>query len=111
MTTAVLAANEPVGIVIRDGGDVHRTPRILMWFWASEEEANTRRSGGSASSRRRFTTHLGAWPCAGPFPFQKVGGSRERELEKSPDGEGGSGHQVPQASRADPPPTSDPRLA
>jgi len=35
-----IAANEPVGIVIRDGGDVHRTPRILMWFWASEEEAN-----------------------------------------------------------------------
>jgi len=40
MATAVMAASEPVGIVIRDGGDVHRTPRILMWFWASEEEAN-----------------------------------------------------------------------
>jgi len=40
MTTAVIGANEPVGIVIRDGGDVRRAPRILMWFWASEEEAN-----------------------------------------------------------------------
>ena len=40
MATAILAASEPVGIVIRDGGEAHRTPRILMWFWASEEEAN-----------------------------------------------------------------------
>jgi len=40
MTTAVLAADEPVGIVIRDGSDAHRAPRILMWFWANEEEAN-----------------------------------------------------------------------
>jgi len=40
MATAVMAASEPVGIVIRDGGDVHRTPRILLWFWAREEEAN-----------------------------------------------------------------------
>ena len=40
MATAVLAATEPVGIVIRDGADVHRAPRILMWFWADEEEAN-----------------------------------------------------------------------
>jgi hypothetical protein len=40
MATSMLAASEPVGIVIRDGGDAHRTPRILMWFWASEEEAN-----------------------------------------------------------------------
>jgi hypothetical protein len=40
MATAVLAANEPVGIVIRDGGEVRRAPRILMWFWANEEEAN-----------------------------------------------------------------------
>jgi len=39
MATAVLAASEPVGIVIRNGGDPHRAPRILMWFWANEEEA------------------------------------------------------------------------
>jgi len=40
MTTAVMAANEPVGIVIRDGGNAPRVPKILMWFWANEEEAN-----------------------------------------------------------------------
>jgi hypothetical protein len=39
MTTAVLAANEPLGIVIRDGAEAHRAPRIMMWFWADEEEA------------------------------------------------------------------------
>jgi hypothetical protein len=39
MTTAVLPANEPMGIVIRDGAELRRAPRILMWFWASEEEA------------------------------------------------------------------------
>jgi len=40
MTTAVLTADEPMGIVIRDGGEQRRAPRILMWFWANEEEAN-----------------------------------------------------------------------
>ncbi len=41
MTTAVLAATgEPLGIVIRDGGEVLRPPRILMWLWANEEDAN-----------------------------------------------------------------------
>jgi len=40
MATAVLAsAGEPLGIVIRDGGEVLRPPRILMWLWANEEEA------------------------------------------------------------------------
>ncbi len=39
MTTAVMAADEPVGIVVRGGDDLPRAPRILMWFWASEEEA------------------------------------------------------------------------
>jgi len=39
MTTAVLAANEPMGIVVRDGSEAQRAPRILMWFWANEEEA------------------------------------------------------------------------
>jgi len=40
MTTAVLTADEPMGIVIRDGSEQRRAPRILMWFWANEEEAN-----------------------------------------------------------------------
>ncbi len=41
MTTAVMATtSEPLGIVVRDGGEALRPPRILMWFWASEEEAN-----------------------------------------------------------------------
>jgi hypothetical protein len=39
-TAAVSATVEPFGIVIRDGGDAPRPPRILMWFWASEEEAH-----------------------------------------------------------------------
>ena len=40
MATAVLATTgEPLGIVINDGGEASRPPRILMWFWASEEEA------------------------------------------------------------------------
>jgi hypothetical protein len=40
MATAVVAATaEPLGIVIHDGGAAPRPPRILMWFWANEEEA------------------------------------------------------------------------
>ncbi len=40
MATAVLATTgEPLGIVIRDGGETLRPPRILMWLWANEEEA------------------------------------------------------------------------
>ena len=40
MATAVLATSgEPLGIVIRDGGATLRPPKILMWFWATEEEA------------------------------------------------------------------------
>ena len=40
MATAVLATTgEPLGIVINDGGEASRPPRILMWFWANEEEA------------------------------------------------------------------------
>jgi hypothetical protein len=39
MTTAVLTADEPVGIVVRSGTETQRVPRILMWFWANEEEA------------------------------------------------------------------------
>jgi hypothetical protein len=40
MAAAVVSATvEPLGIVIRDGGAAPRPPRILMWFWADEEEA------------------------------------------------------------------------
>lgn len=40
MATAVLATTgEPLGIVIQDGGEPVRPPRILMWLWATEEEA------------------------------------------------------------------------
>jgi hypothetical protein len=40
MATAVLASTgEPLGIVINNGGESVRPPRILMWFWANEEEA------------------------------------------------------------------------
>jgi len=40
MATAVLAsAGEPLGIVINNGGETVRPPRILMWLWANEEEA------------------------------------------------------------------------
>jgi len=40
MATAVVSATvEPLGIVIQDGGVAPRPPRILMWFWANDEEA------------------------------------------------------------------------
>ena len=35
---AAILHREPVGIVVRDGGDMHMPPRILMWHWAVEEE-------------------------------------------------------------------------
>lgn len=37
MATAVIQ-HEPLGIVVQDGGALHAAPRIMMWFWASEEE-------------------------------------------------------------------------
>jgi hypothetical protein len=37
MATAVVQ-HEPLGLVVKDGGDAHPAPRILMWFWANEEE-------------------------------------------------------------------------
>jgi hypothetical protein len=41
MTTAVMATtSEPLGIVIRNGADTIRPPRILVWLWANEEDAN-----------------------------------------------------------------------
>jgi hypothetical protein len=39
---AAASQREPVGIVVRDGGEVHSQPRIMMWFWASEEEVPAR---------------------------------------------------------------------
>ena len=37
MATAIVQ-HEPLGLVVRDGGTVLPHPRILMWFWANEEE-------------------------------------------------------------------------
>lgn len=37
MAASALVPQEPLGIVIRDGGEAHRPPRIWMYFWASEE--------------------------------------------------------------------------
>jgi hypothetical protein len=33
---------EPLGIVVQDGGQTHTGPRILLWHWASEEETPER---------------------------------------------------------------------
>jgi hypothetical protein len=38
----ILVENEPVGIVVRDGGDSPAVPRIMMWYWANEEETPER---------------------------------------------------------------------
>lgn len=37
MATAIMQ-NEPLGLVVRDGGEAHSAPRIMMWFWANEDE-------------------------------------------------------------------------
>jgi hypothetical protein len=29
---------EPLGIVVQDGGDSHAAPQIMMWYWADENE-------------------------------------------------------------------------
>lgn len=41
MGTAVVR-EEPLGIVVQDGGQTHVSPRILLWHWASEEETPER---------------------------------------------------------------------
>jgi hypothetical protein len=41
-TATVVLEREPVGIVVRDGGEVHSQPRIMMWFWANQEEVPPR---------------------------------------------------------------------
>ena len=38
----VTSQSEPLGIVVHDGGEAHAAPRILMWFWASEEDVPER---------------------------------------------------------------------
>lgn len=42
MTTATLPelTMEPMGLVVQDGGDEHRYPRIIAYFWAVEEETD-----------------------------------------------------------------------
>ena len=42
MTTVTLPelAMEPMGLVVQDGGDEHRHPRIIAYFWAVEEETD-----------------------------------------------------------------------
>lgn len=35
---AAIVRHEPLGIVIQDGGTAHTAPRIVMWFYASEDE-------------------------------------------------------------------------
>jgi hypothetical protein len=42
MTTATLPelTMEPMGLVVQDGGDEHRHPRIIAYFWAVEEETD-----------------------------------------------------------------------
>lgn len=37
MATAAIT-QEPLGIVIQDGGEPHSHPKIAMWFWANEKE-------------------------------------------------------------------------
>ena len=38
----VTSQHEPLGIVVQDGGAAHAAPRIMMWFWASEEDVPER---------------------------------------------------------------------
>lgn len=37
MASAIIR-QEPLGIVIQDGGTVHAAPRIMMWYWANEAD-------------------------------------------------------------------------
>ena len=38
----VTGQREPLGIVVLDGGVIHAAPRIMMWYWASEEDVPER---------------------------------------------------------------------
>ena len=33
---AAIVRQEPLGIVVQDGGEAHAPPRIMMWYWADE---------------------------------------------------------------------------
>ena len=37
MVTAIVQ-QEPIGIVVSDGGSANQAPRIFLWHWATEEE-------------------------------------------------------------------------
>jgi len=37
MATA-LVRTDPPGIVVQDGSEPNAAPRILMWYWANEDE-------------------------------------------------------------------------
>jgi len=38
--------HEPLGIVVQDGGEAHGAPRIMMWYWADENEVPERELEG-----------------------------------------------------------------
>lgn len=38
--SVTLTQQEPVGIVVQDGGEENRHPRIMMWYWADEKGAD-----------------------------------------------------------------------
>ena len=41
MATATVTLNhQPMGLVVRDGGEDHSHPRILMWYWSDEKGAD-----------------------------------------------------------------------
>lgn len=42
MATAsvTLTHQEPMGLVVQDGGENHSHPRIMMWYWADEKGAD-----------------------------------------------------------------------
>ena len=33
-------ANEPLGLVVQDGGEPHTHPQISMWYWADEKDVD-----------------------------------------------------------------------
>ena len=45
MVTAMVR-QEPLGIVVQDGGEAHASPRIMMWYWADESEIPERELEG-----------------------------------------------------------------
>jgi len=43
---AAMVRQEPLGIVVQDGGEAHASPRIMMWYWANEDEIPERELEG-----------------------------------------------------------------